>query len=118
VAHFGGAAGTLISGGVLSFVGPLIAYLARGSQSPVVKEHARNALNFFIPVAAAGLLLFIARICAGVMFNLGLWFAVSTLLWLLHAAVWICGIVFGIIGGMKANEGVVYKYPISVPIIK
>jgi uncharacterized protein len=118
VAHFGGAAGTLISGGVLSFVGPLIAYLARGPQSPVVKEHARNALNFFIPVAAAGVLLFIGRICAGAMFSLGLWFAVSSLLWLLHAAVWICGIVFGIIGGMKANEGAMYKYPLSVPIIK
>jgi len=118
VAHFGGAAGTLISGGVLAFVGPLIAYLARGPQSPVVKEHARNALNFYIPVAAAGVLLFIARVCAGAMFDLGLWFAVSSLLWLLHAAVWICGIVFGIIGGMKANEGQMYKYPISVPIIK
>jgi uncharacterized protein len=118
VAHFGGAAGTLISGGVLAFVGPLIAYLARGPQSPVVKEHARNALNFFIPIAAAGVLLFIGRVCAGAMFSLGLWFAVSSLLWLLHAAVWVCGIVFGIIGGMKANEGVVYKYPLSVPIIK
>ncbi len=118
VAHFGGAVGTFISGGVLGFVGPLIALLARGNQSPVVKEHARNALNFFIPIAAAGALLFIARICNGVFSSLGLWFLLSGLLWLLQAAVWVCGIVFGIIAGTRANDGQMYKYPISIPIIK
>src|SRR5207248_7044765 len=71
VAHFGGAVGTLISGGVLAFVGPLIALLARGNQSPVVKEHARNALNFFIPVAGAGLLLLIGRLCADAVLSFG-----------------------------------------------
>src|SRR2546423_902502 len=85
VAHFGGAVGTLISGGVLAFVGPLIALLARGNQSPVVKEHARNALNFFIPVAGAGLLLLIGRFCAGAVLSFGLAALLDLLLRLVHA---------------------------------
>ena len=119
VAHFGGAVGSLISGGVLGFVGPLIALLARGNQSPVVKEHARNALNFFIPISAAAVVLFIAGVCQGYLGGgLLLGLLLGTVLWLLHVAVWLLGTIFGIIGGVKANEGTVYRYPLSFPIIK
>src|SRR5690348_6395775 len=37
VATFGAAIGAFISGGFLSFVGPLISYLAKGKDSPTVK---------------------------------------------------------------------------------
>jgi len=119
VAHFGGAVGSLISGGVLGFVGPLIALLAGGNQSPVVKEHARNALNFFIPISGAAVVLFIAGVCQGYLGGgLLLGLLLGTVLWLLHIAVWLLGTIFGIIGGVKANEGTVYRYPLSFPIIK
>ena len=31
---------------------------------------------------------------------------------------WSLGIIFGVIAGMKANEGQVYKYPVSLNIFK
>ena len=46
VAHFGGAVGTLVSGGPLGFIAPLIAMLAKGNESPTVRAHAVAALNF------------------------------------------------------------------------
>jgi uncharacterized protein len=118
VAHFGGAVGTFISGGALGWVGGLIAYVARGNQSPTAKEHAKASLNFFIPVAGAAVLLFIARLCNDAVTPGGLDLLVGLLLGLLQFAVWLVGVIFGIVAGVKANEGTLYKYPISFPIIK
>jgi uncharacterized protein len=119
IAHFGGAAGTFISFGPLGFVAPLVAYVAQGQRSPVVRAHAVSALNFFIPVSAAGVALFIVRWFAGVVFGGSpLWGPVNGLLGLVQAAVWIIGIVFGIVAGVRANEGRPYRYPISLPIMK
>ena len=118
VAHFGGAAGTFVSGGVLGFVGPLVAYLVQGSKSPVAREHAKNALNFYIPVSGAAVLLFIFGICQNSFSGFILGLLVGGILWLLHIAVWLVGVIFGIIAGVKANEGTMYKYPFSFPFIK
>ena len=37
---------------------------------------------------------------------------------LIRLVVAIVGIIFGVIAGMKANEGQLYKYPISLNIVK
>jgi uncharacterized Tic20 family protein len=103
VAHFGGAAGAFISGGFLGFVGPLVAYLAKGNQSPTVRAHAVAALNFQILWSAIAFLLLFVSWC---------------LLFLPTLAVMAVQIVFGIMAGMKANEGQLYRYPMSLSIIK
>src|SRR5262249_5826777 len=118
VAHFGGAVGAFVSAGVLGFVGPLIAYLARGNQSPTVKEHAKTALNFFIPLGGLAIVLFVARICNGIVTPHGLDILIGLLLGLLQFATWLVAVIFGIIGGVRANEGTLYKYPFSFPVIK
>ena len=117
VAHFGGALGCLISGGVLSFVAPLVALLGRGSQSPTVREHAKAALNFFIPVAGVALVLVALRVCGA--FNFGLVGSLfGWLVGLVEFALWIVGLIFGILAGIKANEGQLYRYPLNLSIIK
>jgi uncharacterized protein len=117
VSHFGAAAGCLISGGVLSFVAPLIALLSRGNQSPTVREHAKAALNFFIPVAGAALVLVVLRVCGA--FNFGLLGSlIGGLLGLVELALWIVGLIFGIIAGIRANDGQLYRYPLNLSIIK
>jgi uncharacterized Tic20 family protein len=103
VAHFGGALGALISLGPLGFVGPLIAYLAKGQQSPTVRAHAVAALNFQILWSIIAFVLLFVSWC---------------LLFLPSVAVVVIQIVFGIIAGVKANEGTLYKYPMSVNFIK
>jgi len=104
VAHFGGAAGAVIGGGTLGWVGPLVALLAKGNQSPTVRAHAIAALNFQL------LWSIITVIC---------WILVCALIGLILAPIAaIIAIIFGIIGGVKANDGQLYNYPMSISIIK
>jgi uncharacterized Tic20 family protein len=103
VAHFGGAVGALVSGGPLGFVGPLIAYLGRGQQSPTVRAHALAALNFQLLWSIIGFALYFVSWC---------------LLFIPSIAVFVFQIVVGIMAGVKAMNGEPYKYPLSANIIK
>jgi uncharacterized Tic20 family protein len=104
VAHWGGALGMLVTFGVGGWIAPLIALFARGNQSPTVRAHAVDALNFQL-----------------------LWSIVGALVWLVTwrlpvfwplLVVTVVGVVFGVIGGLRANEGRLYRYPLSVQLIK
>ncbi|MFG1651681.1 DUF4870 domain-containing protein [Micromonospora sp. NPDC049275] len=104
VAHFGGAAGMIISAGVLGWIAPLVALLARGNQSPTVRSHAVAALNFQVIWSIVGLVGW-ALSCILIGF-LGVGAAV------------ILGAVCGILAGIKANEGSLYRYPLSANLVK
>jgi uncharacterized protein len=116
VAHFGGAAGALFCG-VLSFVAPLVALLSKGSTSPTVRAHAVAALNFQIPVSVVGFVLLVIREILLSSWSTAGW-ALSAFLGLLGFVVIVFGVIFGIIAGMRANEGQLYKYPVSLSLIK
>jgi uncharacterized Tic20 family protein len=103
VAHFGGAVGMFIGFGCGGWVAPLIAFLAKGNTSPTVRAHAVNALNFQILWSIIGV------VCS---------FIGCFLLFIPNVVVMIIGVVFGIIAGVKANEGELYKYPMSLSLIK
>jgi uncharacterized Tic20 family protein len=104
VAHFGGAAAAFISGGWLGWVPPLIAMMTKGTQSPTVRAHAVAALNFQALWA-------IVAVIGYITFCLVIGFLI------LPIAV-LVSVIFGILAGVKANEGVLYKYPATVNIIK
>jgi len=104
IAHFGGAAGALIGGGCGGWIAPLVAMVAKGNESPTVRANAVSALNFQILVSLAAVAGYIT-LCIAIGFII------------LPIAV-IAGILFGVLGGLKANEGQFYKYPITVSIVK
>ncbi|GAA1028934.1 DUF4870 domain-containing protein [Virgisporangium ochraceum] len=106
IAHWGGAAGVFVGGGFLGWVGPLIAYVAKGNVSPTVRAHAISALNFHITWAIAYALSFVVAII-----TCGFLFFVPLIVWLVP-------MVFGIIGGVKATNGEFYRYPMSIQFIK
>jgi uncharacterized protein len=105
IAHFGG---------IIGFIPPLISFLVKGPQSPTVRAHAVAALNFQIVVTAAYVLLVVFGACGGFFLPSVL----STLLSLAATGVWIVGVVFAIIAGMKANQGQLYRYPIPIQLVK
>jgi len=94
----------LIGGGVLGWVAPLIALLARGNQSPTVRAHAVAALNFQLIWSIIALVGWVLA-CILIGFVIGF-------------AAMIVGIVFGVLAGVKANEGQLYRYPMSASLIK
>lgn len=117
VAHFGAAIGAFISFGVLGFVGPLVSYISKGTTSPTVKAHSLAALNFQIPLSAAALIFNIIRVCGDISLG-GFGLLLSWLFLLLGFGVYIISIVFSVLGGMRANEGTLYQYPLKFSIIK
>jgi uncharacterized protein len=117
IAHFGGAALALISLGPAAFIVPLIAYLAARRESAVAAAHARAALNFQIPISVAGAILWVLHSGAGNLpFGAGV--VIGGLLWLLQLAVAAIGTIFGVVAGIKANEGALYAYPLNFKIVK
>ncbi|GGJ74302.1 hypothetical protein GCM10010123_00380 [Pilimelia anulata] len=106
VAHFGGAGAAFLTGGGFGWVAPLVAMLGRGAQSPVVRQHAVNALNFQITWAIATVAAYVLAVC-----SFGILFFVP----IITVAV---AVILGIIAGVKANEGTLYAYPATIRMIK
>jgi len=86
------------------FIGPLIIWLIKKDEDPFIDNQGKEALNFQITVAIAGIVsAVLAAICIG--FILGI-------------AVSIADLVFSIIASIKANGGEKYRYPVSIRFIK
>ena len=93
-----------LSGIILGFVGSLIIMLVFGPRSAFVKKESTEALNFQITVTIAYVVSFI------------LMFIIIG--FVLFLAVWILNIVFCIIAGMKNNQGLEYRYPLTFRFVK
>ncbi|GAA1375043.1 hypothetical protein GCM10009661_41020 [Catellatospora chokoriensis] len=99
VAHFGGAAGALLGAGGGGWVAPLIALLVQGPKSPAARAHAVEALNFQIGISIVSIVCWILS-CLIIPIFIAL-------------AATVVGVVFGVLAGIKANEGQLYTYPMS-----
>lgn len=100
--HLSALAGVVIPFG--SIIGPLVMWLIKKDTMPFVNDQGKEALNFNITVAIA------AIVC---------WILVFVLIgFLLLPALVILWLVFVIIGTMKANEGITYRYPFSLRLVK
>jgi uncharacterized protein len=106
IAHFGGALGVLLSG-FGGWIAPLIAWQVRGQQSPTVKAHALAALNF----QALWAVISVIAICLGTCLS---WLLVPLVLF----AVPLFPLIIGILAGVKANNGELYRYPATINLIK
>jgi uncharacterized Tic20 family protein len=95
LAHLGGI--------LLGFVAPLVVWLIKKDQSRFVDDQGKEALNFQLTLLI-GHLIAIPVSC----FTFGM----------ANAAVGIVGLIFGIMGGVEANNGTVYRYPINIRMIK
>lgn len=97
---------THLSGIILGFIVPLIIWLTNKDKADkaFLNDQAKEALNFQITMLIgyiAGMVLTIILIGP-----------------LISMATWIVSLIFSIIAGMKANEGVAYRYPFALRLIK
>jgi uncharacterized Tic20 family protein len=96
--HLAGLAGLLpVLPAIGSIIGPLIVWMVKKDEFPLVNDQGKEALNFqitmFIYGVGAGLLIFT---CIGIV---------------LLPLVAIVDIVFIVIASIKANDGYPYRYP-------
>ena len=113
-AHLSALLGGLITagwaGGVGCFLGPLVIWLMKRETMPFVGDQAKEALNFNITVAGIMLILFLVGI-----FTFGIGFLLTVPLMVIVALV---SLVFIIIAAIKANDGVAYRYPFAIRLVK
>ncbi|WP_372012422.1 DUF4870 domain-containing protein [Pseudoxanthomonas sp. 10H] len=100
----------LFTGGIGNIVGPLVIWLVKKDTMPFAGDQAKEALNFNITLLLIGVVLLVLTL---VTFGIG---AIVTMpLGLLLCVAWL---VLTIIAAMKANEGVAYRYPFTLRLVK
>ena len=97
---------THLSGIVLCFIVPLIVWLTHRDKPDraFLNDQAKEALNFQITMAIAYL---ICKVLIIILIGA-----------LLLPVVWVINLIFCILAGIKANEGVAYRYPFAIRLIK
>jgi uncharacterized Tic20 family protein len=98
------------AGSIGFFIGPLVIWLTKRDTMPFVADQAREALNFAISVSLACLVLVVLTVMT---LGIGLLVTVP-----LYAIIGITALVLVIIAAIKANEGVLYRYPFTLRLIK
>ena len=112
-AHLSSLAGGLLTsalGGWGWFIGPLVIWLMKKDTMPFVADQAKEALNFNIMVTAIFVILLILTILS---LGIGALLTVPVML-----IVGIGSLVFTIMAAMKAKEGIAYRYPATIRLIK
>lgn len=102
--HLGGALGSFtnylgIPGGNLLV--PLTIWLIKKDESPFLNDQGKEVLNFQLCIFIISLLCIVTCILIPVAWALG-----------------VVALILGIVGGVKANEGVAYRYPFNFRLIK
>jgi uncharacterized Tic20 family protein len=103
IAHVSALSG-IITAGIGCIVGPLLVWLYKGKENPQIETHAKAALNFQISMV----------IYMAVAFALVFVFVGFFLLPILGVVDLICTII----ATAKASNGELFKYPLSLKLIK
>jgi len=88
----------------IGILGPLVIYLVKKNESPFVRDNALESLNFQLTI----ILLYIL---AGIL----------VLALIVNCLFWVIGImnaVLVIVATVRASEGQVYRYPVSLRLVK
>jgi uncharacterized Tic20 family protein len=88
----------------VGFILPLVVWLVKRDDSPVVAAHAREALNFHLSLYLYGLLsVVLVFVCIGYFVLLGLV---------------VLGFICAILAAVEASKGAFFRYPLTIPIFR
>ncbi|WKN47240.1 DUF4870 domain-containing protein [Nocardioides sp. Arc9.136] len=99
-AHWSALIGAFVA---MAFLGPLLVMLVKGNQSGYVRAQAVESLNFQLSILIYGLVSFVL-----VFVLIG---------FLLLPIVGIAWLVLTIIGSVKASNGELYRYPLTIRMV-
>ena len=98
IIHLSILAGYLLP--LAGFIAPVLIWQLKKHDHPMIDAHGKNVANWLLSLLIYGTVAFIL-----VFVLIGI-----PLLWILG----ILNIVFAIVGGIKANDGVVWAYPFTI----
>lgn len=109
-AHWGAFVSAFVA---LAFLAPLLVMVVKGPQSPFVRRHAVESLNFQLSMliygAVGGV---VAMILAFVTFGLALLVIIPVALAL--CVLWVVTVIHG---SIKAGQGLDYRYPLTIRFV-
>lgn len=85
-------------------VAPIVLWAVGKDKSPQIDAHGKLVINWCI-----------SSLIYAFVFGLLCWFIVG---FFLLPVLMLLMIIFLIIGGVKANDGILWKYPLSIPFFK
>lgn len=85
------------------FVLPFIVWLLKRRESDGVGAHAAEALNFHLSWVLWSIL------CIPLMW-IGIGFVVVS-------ALWLAGLILAVVGAVKASDGILYRYPLTLRVV-
>ena len=88
----------------LGFVVPIVMWYLRKDESPDINKHGINITNWILSLLIYGVFSSIL-----IPFIIGIPLA---------GAVLVCSIAFPVIGALKAKDGVIWTYPLTIPFLK
>jgi len=98
-----------------NILGPLIVWLLKKDQFPLVDEHGKQSLNFQISMIIYSLLLGVAIFITAITLIL---IPVAVLLGILLAFIIIADFVLVVIAAIKVSNGESYQYPFTIRFIQ
>lgn len=93
-----------IGGVFVSFIVPLVILLVFKGRGAFVEDQAKEALNFQITLAIA--------------YVVGMILTIVAIGFLIIPAAAICSVVFAIMAAIAANRGELYRYPLTLRLVK
>lgn len=109
-AHWSALIGAFVA---LAFLGPLLVMLVKGNQSGYVRAQAVESLNFQLSMLIYGIVgTVVGMVAVFVTFGFGVLLVLP--LALAFGAWWL---VFTIIGSVKASNGELYRYPLTIRMV-
>jgi uncharacterized protein len=113
-AHLSILLGGLLTSGwafsIGSFIGPLIIWLVKKDTMPFVNDQGKEALNFALTLT---IIFFVLLMLTIMSLGIGALITIPVLM-----CVGIAALVLVIIAAVKANEGVAYRYPLTIRLVK
>jgi uncharacterized Tic20 family protein len=106
--HLSALAGFVVPFG--NIIGPLIIWQTKKNELPSLDAHGKAAVNFQLTVSIATLAAALAAIPLSFV-------CIGYLLIPVAVAIAICGMIFAVIAGIKANDGQEYRYPYSFSLV-
>ncbi len=101
-AHLSTFAGHLIPFG--NIAGPLIIWAIKKDEMPLVNDQGKEALNFQITMT-----------CAIIVAGLSIFILIG---FVLLPLVYLFDVIMTVIAAIKANDGVAYRYPLTIRLVK
>ena len=113
-AHLAALVGGIVTAGWAAslgcIIGPLVIWMMKKETMPFVDDQGKEALNFNITVGIVFLVLWVLTFA-----TLGIGILLTGPLMLIVGLAWL---VVTIMAAIKANEGVAYRYPFALRLVK